>query len=148
MAIYRPNRSRWPLAVAVGLIALVVGVIATLAFTGGDEESSGAEEIQSSLFAAAGSVEVAGIEYEEAVGDSGAVASNSELSGARDALQSGRSQYQAVRADLAALAPERTEKLDAAFDAAEELMEQEAPATEVVDALEALEELLKGGTTT
>lgn len=145
MAIYRPARARWPLAVAVGVVALIVGVLVGLALTG-DDDATGAEEIQSALFGAAGSVEVAAIEYEEAVVGGGDVTSTSEYKGARDALQSGRARYAEVRAPLQTLAPERVEELDAAFDAAEELMESEAEASEVVAALEDLETLLKEGT--
>lgn len=143
MAIYRPARARWPLAVAVGVVALIVGVLVGLALTGDD--ATGAEDIQSALFAAAGSVEVAAIEYEEAVAGGGDVTSTSEYKGALDALQSGRARYAEVRTPLQTLAPERVEGLDAAFDAAEELMESEAGASEVVAALEDLETLLKEG---
>ena len=146
MAIYRPARSRWPLALAVGAVALVVGVLAGLALTGGDDDGSDATEIQSALFAAAGSVEVAAIEYEEAVEAGGDIASRSEYEGARDALSSGRTRYTEVREALSALAPDRVDGLDAAFDEAEELMADAREATEVVTALEELEGLLKGGT--
>ena len=125
---------------------MVVGILVGLALTGGDEDPSGAEEIQGALFAAAGSVEVAAIEYEEAVAAGGDITSRSEYTGARDALSSGRSRYMEVRESLSSLAPERVEELDAAFDAAEELMAEAADAEEVVPALEELEALLKEGT--
>ena len=143
MAIYRPARARWPLAVAVGIVALIVGVLVGLALTG-DDGSTGAEDIQAALFAAAGSVEVAGIEYEEAVAAGGDITSRSEYAGARDALESGRSRYQEVRDSLESLAPERVDGLDEAFDEAEGLMADAADSDEVGAALDRLEDLLKG----
>lgn len=145
MAIYRPTRARWPLAVAVGVVALIVGLLVGLAVTT-DQGGTGAEDIQAALFGAAGSVEVAAIEYEEAVSTGGNVTSTSEYAGARDALKSGRARYMEVREPLASLAPERVEELDGAFDAAEDLMSDAADAREVVAALEELEALLKEGT--
>ena len=131
------------MAVAVGVVALIVGVLVGLALTG-DDDSTGAEDIQATLFAAAGSVEVAGIEYEEAVAAGGDIRSRSEYAGARDALDSGRERYLEVRNSLDSLAPERVDALDEAFHEAEELMADAADSDEVGAALGRLEELLKG----
>lgn len=143
MAIYRPARARWPLAVAVGVVALIVGVIAGVALSG-DDGAGDAEEIQAALFSAAGSVEVAGIEYEEAVAAGGDITSRSEYAGARDALESGRARYLEVRDSLDSLAPERVDALDEAFDEADGLMADAADSDEVGAALDRLEDLLKG----
>lgn len=142
MAIYRPPRSRWPLALAVGAIALIVGVAAGALINRDGDGAQGVTEVQSALFAAAGSVEVAAIEYEEAV-SGGEVSSQTEYEGAQDALASGRSRYQQVRDQLSGIAPDRVEEIDAAFEEAESLMDEAADAEEVLRALERLEEALK-----
>lgn len=128
---------------AVGLVALAIGILAGVALSR-DDGSGGAEEIQAELFSAAGSVEVAGIEYEEAVAAGGDITIRSEYAGARDALESGRARYLEVRESLASLAPERVDALDEAFDEAEGLMADAADSEAVQAALERLEGLLKG----
>lgn len=143
VAIYRPPRSRWPLAIAVGAIALVIGIAAGLLIDGGGDEAPDVAEVEAALFAAAGSVEVAAIEYEEAV-SGGAVTSETEYEGARDALSSGRNRYDEVRGHLVEIAPERVDDIDSAFESAEALMAEAADADEVVAALEELEDVLKG----
>ncbi len=142
MAIYRPRKSRWPLVVGVATLALIVGLVAGLLASRGDDTPA-AEDIRSALLAAAGSVEVASIEYEEAVAG-GSITSETEYSGAQDALASGKTRYQEVREELRALAPERVEQIDTLFEEAEGLMSDAAEPTEVVPALEELEEALKG----
>lgn len=142
MAIYRPPKSRWPIAIAVGIVALIVGVIAGLLMNQGGDDAPGVADVQSALLAAAGSVEVAAIEYEEAV-SGGDVANDTEYRGAQDALASGHDRYQEVRGDLAEIAPERVDEIDSAFARAEGLMEDAADPREVVPALEELEEALK-----
>lgn len=142
MAIYRPRKSRWPLVVGVATLALIVGLVAGLLANRGDDTPA-AEDIRSALVAAAGSVEVASIEYEEAIAG-GSITSETEYSGAQDALASGKRRYQEVREELQALAPERVEQIDTLFEEAEGLMSDAAEPTEVVPALEELEEVLKG----
>ncbi len=142
MAIYRPPKSRWPLVLGVGVVATIVGLVAGLLVNRDDEGASGAVQIRNALLAAAGAVEVATIEYEEAV-DDGNIVSQSEYSGAQAALASGRERYQEVRDDLATVAPERAEEIDAAFEQAVSLLSDAADPSEVIPVLEELEEILK-----
>jgi hypothetical protein len=94
---------------------------------------------------AAGSLEVASIEYEEAV-DAGDVESRPEYEGALDALDSSLSTYeQDARPALRLLAPATAEDLDVLYDRCGELMTTQAEATEVGACLTELEDRLKGG---
>jgi hypothetical protein len=89
-------------------------------------------------------VEVAVIEYEEAVGDTGEVESQAEYDGARDALASGRSRYAEVRPALAAIVPGSADRLDDLFDTCSGLVEDRAPPPEVEDCAGELAAALEG----
>ena len=144
MAIYRPPKPRWPLAIAVGIAGLVTGLGAGMALGSSDPDPAAAASIlKTNLVSAAGSLEVAAIEYTEAV-SGGRVVSEAEYSGALDALRSSRSKYSAVRSALSSLFPRQVESIDSLYDEAEDLMSARADATEVATLLEDLQLVLKG----
>src|SRR5918992_4350436 len=125
MAIYRPPKARWPLAIATAVAGLVCGLLIGLAIGSKDPDPlEAAEEIRATLLSASGSLEVAAIEYEEAVGAEG-VESEAEYEGARDALASSRAGYGEVRPALEALAPAIAESLDELYDRCATLIEQQ-----------------------
>lgn len=144
MAIYRPPKPRWPLAVAFGVTGLVVGLLTGLALGGSDPDPREAgQEIKAALVSAAGSLEVAGIEYEESVSD-GEVTKEAEYEGALSALDSSRARYDEVRPVLVSLFPSQVEPIDDLYGEIERLMRSRSDPAQVKAALEELESVLKG----
>ena len=143
MAIYRPPKPRWPLAVATGVLGVLVGL--GVGYLLGDtppDPTDSVGAIRTSLISASGSLEVAAVEYEESVVD-GEVESSQEYEGALAAVRSSRSKLSDVRAALDELAPERIGAIDEGYDEVVALMEARADATEVQRALDDLRELLE-----
>lgn len=89
---------------------------------------------------AAGLLEVAGIEYSEAV--DGATVIEAELSGAKDAVARSRELYDEVSEAVGLMDPEAADQIEAAYDETLALMDATADAAEVTAALEALTLLL------
>ena len=144
MAIYRPPKARWPLAVVVGLVCLVVGI--GIGFAIGDRDPSPvavAEDLRSDLVAAAGSLEVAEIEYTESVSN-GDVTKQAEYDGALAAVASSESQYRAVAPVLESLVPSRADEISAHYDECSAAMREMSEATSVARCLGDLRDLLKG----
>ena len=114
MAIYRPRRSSWPLVTGVAVVALLIGFgVGYLAFgTRPPDLDAAAGVIEDGLTDVRGLVEVAAIEYREAVPD-GTVASQAEYDGAREALDRAATAYDAVDSPLASLAPDRAAAIEA-----------------------------------
>lgn len=146
MAIYRPPKPRWRLALASGLGGLVIGLIAGLII--GDEDldpTAMAHEIRATLAGAAGSLEVAGIEYEESVAD-GEVVRDAEYDGALGAFESSRDRFEEVRAALVSLFPDQVEPIDELYEEISRAMRARADAAHVSAAIDTLIALLEGGT--
>jgi hypothetical protein len=146
MAIYKPPKARWPLAVFAGVLGLLLGI--GIGFALGQEEPDPAEGvrlIQQELAAAAAGLEVAGIEYTEAVQD-GEVVSDPEYQGSLDAIGNSRTRFESVEAALATLAPELAEQIADGYEEAESAMEDRAPDEDVQALLEELSGWLKGDT--
>jgi hypothetical protein len=123
---------------------LLCGVLIGLAIGSADPDpSEAATRIRSSLVAAAGSLEVAAIEYEEAVTD-GRIEAQAEYDGALDALGSSNARYREVRGALEALVPDVAEDLDGLYERCRGLMEDTVDTPEVVACLEDLEAALQG----
>jgi hypothetical protein len=146
MAIYKPPKARWPLAVFAGALSLLLGI--GIGFALGQEEPDPAEGVrlvQQELAAAAAGLEVAGIEYTEAVQD-GEVVSDPEYQGSLDAIGNSRTRFESVEAALATLAPELAEQIADGYEEAESAMEERAPDEDVQALLEELSGWLKGDT--
>lgn len=144
MAIYRPPKPRWPLAVGVGLISLLIGFGIGFAIGGRDPGPAAvATDLRSDLVAVAGSVEVAEIEYAESVSN-GEITRQAEYDGALGAIESSESRYQEVEPVLQALAPSRAEQIDALYDECSSAMRATAPPTDVTECLNELRDLLNG----
>lgn len=144
MAIYKPPKARWPVAVFAGVLGLLLGIALGLVL--GQEEPDaavGVRLVQQELAAAAAGLEVAGIEYAEAV-DDGEVLSDAEYQGSLDALESSRSRYEEVSEALEALAPERAAEIAAGYNEAQAAMEGSTPAEDVASLLDDLRALLQG----
>ncbi len=144
MAIYRPPKARWPLAAAVGCAGLGLGIL--IGFLLGGSEPSPSEsvrQIRSVLVRAAGSLEVAAVEYRESV-DDGVVVDETEYEGALGALRSSRSRFATIEAALEDLFPTQVETIDELYDRAGAAMEARAPARRVEASLAELEVLLEG----
>ena len=146
MAIYRPPKPRWPLAIATAVAGIVVGLVAGLVI-GNDEfdATESAQQIKTILISAAGSLEVAAVEYQESVVD-GEVVKQTEFDGALDAVASSRSQFSEARPALESLFPAQLEPIEDLYDEVEQAMESHASPDIVAPLLERLEELLKGET--
>ncbi len=143
MAIYRPPKPRWPMAIATGALGVLVGL--GVGYLLGDkppDPTDSVRAIRTSLISAAGSLEVAAVEYEESVVD-GEVIRAREYEGALAAVRSSRSKLSDVRAALDELAPERIAAIDEGYDEVVALMEDGADATEVQGALDDLRSLLE-----
>ena len=144
MAIYRPPKARWPLAAAWGAGGLLSGLVIGLALGGSDPSPQEAgREIEAALVSAAGSLEVAGIEYEEAVSD-GEVTTEAEYEGALSALDSSRARYDEVRPVLVGLFPSQVESVDDLYGEIEQLMRSRSDPAQVNVRLQELESVLKG----
>lgn len=142
MAIYRAPKPRWPLAAAALVAGLLVGIVVGIVVTGEPTAAETAAQVRARLVGAAGSVEVAAIEYEESVAN-GDVTAAAEYEGALAAIASAEEAYAEVADAVAALAPERDEAITAGFAELRSTMEERQDATEVSRMAEALSELLK-----
>jgi hypothetical protein len=132
------------LAVAVGVGGVLVGLITGLALGSSDPDPEEAgREIKAALVSAAGSLEVAAIEYEESVAD-GEVTRETEYEGALSALDSSRARYDDVRPVLVSLFPSQVEPIDDLYGEIEQLMRSRSDPTEVNAAIQELESILKG----
>ncbi len=144
MAIYRPPKARWPLALTLGLAGLVVGLVTGLVVARSEPDPREAgEEIKATLVSAAGSLEVAAIEYEESVAG-GAILKEAEYEGALSALDNSRTRYDEVRPVLASLFPTQVEPIDELYGEAEVLMRSRSEVAKVRSVLLELESVLKG----
>ncbi|HWL64694.1 MAG TPA: hypothetical protein VNP73_01865 [Actinomycetota bacterium] len=144
MAIYRPPKARWPLALGTGIASLLIGAAIGLAIGTQDPDPvESAQALRSTLVAAAGSIEVAAIEYEEAVVD-GTVEREAEYEGSLAALDSSNARYREVRSALELLAPEAADEIDSLFGRCRSLMEETADAERVTECLADLELVLTG----
>jgi hypothetical protein len=146
VAIYRPPKPRWPLAVGVGLVCTLIGFGIGLAVGGRDPSPVAlAEDLHSDLVAAAGSLEVAEIEYSESVSN-GAVTRQAEYDGALAAIESSESRYQEVEPALQSLDPSRADEISGLYDECSSAMQETAEPTDVTECLKVLRDLLKGET--
>jgi hypothetical protein len=124
------------------LIGLGIGIAI------GNREPAPAEvaaDLRADLISAAGSLEVAGIEYTESVSD-GEITRQAEYDGALGALDSSRALYREVAPALDALAPSRSEDIAALYDECSDAMRTRADTNEVTACLADLSDLLEGET--
>jgi hypothetical protein len=144
VAIYRPPKPRWPLAVGVGFLSLLMGFGIGLGVGGRDPAPADvASDLRSDLVAAAGSLEVAQIEYAESVSD-GEITRRAEYDGALDAIDSSQSRYRQVKPAINALVPARADEISNRYDECSSAMHERADPREVTDCLAELRALVKG----
>jgi hypothetical protein len=144
MAIYRPQRPRWRLATAVGLVGLGVGLLVGWGLLAPDPDPAEVlGKVRASLASAASTLEVVGIEYAESVED-GQVVASPEYQGARDALESSRARYDEARPGVATVSAENASAIDDAYDRLVAVMDARAPAEEISGHVRELREMLTG----
>jgi hypothetical protein len=132
------------LALAFGFGGGVAGLITGLALASSDTTPQEAgQEIRTALVSAAGSLEVAAIEYDESVSD-GEITKEAEYEGALGALDSSRSRYDDVRPILVSLFPSQVEPIDELYGKIERLMRSRSDPVQVGMLLKELESVLKG----
>lgn len=144
MAIYRPPKPRWPLALISALVGVGAGIIIALVLAGDPDPRDAALDAKAELSSAAGSLEVAAIEYDESV-ENGEIVNENEYRGAQGALTSSRARFDEARAVLEVLAPDVAESLAAGYDRVAGLMEDLEDPAEVEAALQELATQLKMG---
>ena len=142
MAIYRPPRPRWPAIAAAAVIGLLLGVALGWALgRGGSDPVEALAEVRTGLSSASDLLEVAELEYSEAVVD-GAVVKEAELSGARGAVERSRERYEEISEAAVLIDPVAAASIDEAYTEILALMDAPADAPEVSAALEELAGLL------
>ena len=134
MAIYSAKRSRWPLMLGLAAAGQVVGLIAGALLFGNTplDVVAAAQAISDETAASAGLLEVVGIEYTEAAGSDFA---GTELQAALDNLTRSRERFEAVREPLLKIDPPRVARIDAGFDALEDLLNSHADVEPVHSAI-------------
>jgi hypothetical protein len=144
MAIYRPPKSRWPTALLLALIGLILGVlIGWLAFGRTEPDPREAlERMREGLGEAATTLEIVTIEYSESV-DGDEVVNRTEYEGAQDALARSRGSYQEFRAATAMVDEGATQEIEDAYDELEQLVDAPASPEEVEAKTDELEALLR-----
>ena len=144
MAIYRPPKPRWPLAIGVGVISLFIGLGTGLALgTKKPDPTEVATDLRRGLVAAAGSLEVAEVEYTESVSN-GEITRQAEYEGALGAIESSRDRYREVAPAVEAVVPSRSEEIEARYEECAGAMRDRAAPTEVTQCLAELRDLLEG----
>jgi hypothetical protein len=139
MAIYRPRRSPWPLALAMAVVALLIGFGIGFAVFGTrpPDLDAATEVIEGQLADARGLLEIVSIEYREGAPD-GSIASQSEYAAAGQAADRARAAYDEVAGAVRTLAPERATAIEDGFDELDALIADVAPPDAVDDAAGAL----------
>jgi hypothetical protein len=132
VAIYRPSRRRAPALVAAGVLGALVGLAAGLLLSAGREADpeEALAPARASLQSAAGTLEVAAIEYAESVED-GEIVRPPEYRGARDALERSRRSYLEARPAVAALQPGLAEETDTGYEELAAAMADKAPDADI-----------------
>lgn len=144
MAIYRPSKPRWPLAAGVGLVSLTIGFGIGLGIGSRDlDPSAVADDLRADLVAAAGSLEVAEIEYSESVSD-GEITRRAEYDGSLGAIDSSKTRYQEVKPALESLVPSRVDRIGELYEECSSAMRDRADAAEVSECLDELRNWLEG----
>ena len=144
MAIYRPPKPRWPLAVATGILGLLVGL--ATGYLVGDkppDPSDSVAAIRTTLITASGSLDVAAVESRESVVD-GQIERAQEYEGALGAVRSSRAKFEEVRGALKSLFPNEVEPIDELYENLQQRMEAKAPTEEVEGIVEELRATLEG----
>ncbi len=124
MAIYRPQRPRWRLALLTGAVGLFVGVLVGWGLLRPEPDPGEVlGDVRRTLASAAATLEVVEVEYAESVRN-GRIVASPEYQGARDALASSRARYLEAREAVAAVAPNAASAIDASYGQLQRLIER------------------------
>lgn len=130
--------------VATGVAGLVIGLVTGLVLGSDEFEPSAAgQEISVLLTSAAGSLEVAAVEYGESVSD-GEVIEQAEYDGALAAVASSRTKFTEVAPALEPLGATTLDSIDDLYQEIDASMRSHADPEVVTELIERLEEILKG----
>lgn len=124
------------------MVGILIGVVIGWAVRGeGSDPAEAVATVRSGMAEAAGLLEVAGVEYSQAV-EGTTVVEDAELSGAKDAVARSRELYDEVSEALGLIDPEAAKAIESGYDEVVALMDATADAAEVTAALEDLRALL------
>lgn len=124
---------------------MVGGLIGVVAFGGRPASlEEAALRTRAALSESAGLLEIASIEYVEAVSSSGTVLSDPEYQGSLGALDRARARYAGVAAAVGAFDPAQAADIHALLSSLDELMRRPAPPPDVQDAIDQLSVVLRG----
>ena len=138
MSLYREvGRGRAPALVAVGLVALLVGLaagfLAGRAAAPDPSLADAVEKVQRDARPVADALDLVPIKYGQAVRN-GEVVAETEYDAAKAAVERAREGFARLRDDLAALDPEQARRAGGHLDELAALVERRAPASEVEQA--------------
>jgi hypothetical protein len=144
VAIYRPQRSRRRVAILTALVGLTVGLVAGLAIGSRNEPDpvETMKELRASLTQAATVLEIAEVEYGEAVSGTD-VTNDSEYQGARDALRRSRSLFGSAAPALEIVDERGVAEMENGYERLQTLMSAPAESQEVSRAIGELSALLR-----
>jgi hypothetical protein len=144
VAIYRPAKPRWRTAALAGVGGLAVGVLVGLVVGSNEPDpEAAAQSIRSDMQAAASTLDIVPIEYDEGVED-GEVVSEREYGAARDAVQRSREQFQPATDVLSLFATDVVGDIEAGYNDLVEAIDAVEDPDDVERRAEALADLLTG----
>ena len=143
MAIYRPSRARWPIALAAAVVGVAIGLVAGLSLADtGPHPGAVVSDVRANVRAATALLDVVKVEYQEAV-SGGEVTTVQEYGGARDALGRSRARFDRAARVLEPLDHEAAERIGDAYQRLAQMMGETAPAQDVLDQIDRLASLLE-----
>jgi hypothetical protein len=142
MAIYRPQRPAWRVALLWGGVGLLVGLLVGWGLLRPEPDPAEVlSEVRSSLASASATLEVVQIEYAESVED-GEIVARAEFEGARDALASSRASYSEARSAVAAVESQTASAIDSAYEGVERAMAARGDERDVSEMIAELRQML------
>jgi hypothetical protein len=143
VAIYRPPKRRWPLAAAAGLAGIVIGIAAAAVLASEPDPVESLRVTKSQLAQASAVLEVAEVEYSEAV-ENGEIESQAEYDGALGALDRSRALFLSAAPVVRFADSDVAGSIERSYDEIRATMEAPGSEEEVAALLEELAAQLDG----